>query len=662
MKAVSTSGEPTPSPGAAERAEALKTQIRKHAHAYYDEDAPTIPDADYDALLGELRSIEAENPDLVTPDSPTQLVGGRANPAFAEVRHAAPMESLDNVFDVDALASWATRIEASLGVEPHFVCELKIDGLAVSLLFQDRRLVQGATRGDGRVGEDVTHNIATIQDIPHRLPARAPDRLEVRGEVYLRDSVFDELNAQRAGTDDRAFVNPRNAAAGGLRQKDPAVAAARRLSFWSYQVGVGADDLGVSRHSELLESLTAFGFPVNPQIRAAQGIAEVAAFCEHWQSHRHDLDYEVDGAVVKVDDLALRGELGSTSRAPRWAIAYKFPPEERTTQLIDIDVSVGRTGRVTPFAILEPVFVGGATVSRATLHNADQVAAKDVRPGDTVIVRRAGDVIPEILGPVLDQRPSGTRAWRFPVHCPCPRRSILHRVESEADTRCVDPHCPFQQLGSIEHFVSRSGLDIEGLGPERIAQLIDAGLLDDPSGIYSLDFEAVASLKGLGPKSVENLKAAVEASRRRPLEHLLVALNVRHLGPAAAEALVARFRSMDAIMGASEAELAAVDGVGDIIATTVRAWFDDADNAALVERLRDAGLTFDAPEPDGSGPEQVLTSKSVVVTGTAPKRWPPSEPVAAPHRPECPSRRSRWWPVPRRARPRSTRPNASPCR
>lgn len=600
----------------AARVERLRSEIRTHDRAYYDEDAPTIPDADYDALFVELRRLEAEHPDLVTPESPTQRVGGRASGLFGEIRHVTPMQSLDNVFDAAELAGWIDRIRGLVGGEPSYVCELKIDGLALSLIYDRRRLVTASTRGDGRVGEDVTPNVATIADVPRMLPPGAPDHLEVRGEVYLRDSVFADLNEQRVANGEVPFVNPRNAAAGGLRQKDAAVTARRRLSFWSYQVGEGTSGPGVERHSELLDLLAGFGFPVNPRIRALQGRDAVLEFCAYWQDHRHDLDYEIDGVVVKVDDLATRAELGSTSRAPRWAIAFKFPPEERTTRLIDIDVSVGRTGRVTPFAILEPVFVGGATVSRATLHNADQVGVKDVRPGDTVIVRRAGDVIPEVVGPVLADRPADSVPWRFPVFCPCHRHSVLQRPEGEADTRCVDPHCPFQQTGAIEHFASRGGLDIEGLGPQRIAQLVEAGLLEDPSGIYTLDFEAVGRLEGLGEKSVDNLRNAVEASRQRPVEHLLVGLNIRHLGPAVAEALVARFESLDRIMAASYEELAGIEGVGDVIAAAVTAWFTDAENRALVERLRDAGLRFTTVRTDGPALARTLEGRSVVVSGT----------------------------------------------
>lgn len=612
-----------------ERAKWLRDRIHSHDRAYYELDAPTIPDADYDALMVELRVIEADHPDLVTPDSPTQRVGGRATSAFAEVRLPSPMQSLDNVFSLDELTAWSDRVAHRADATVDFVCELKIDGLAVSLSYEHGRFVRAATRGDGRVGEDVTANVRTIADVPQRLDGDVPERFEVRGEIYMRQSVFDALNAVQAASGQSSFVNPRNTAAGALRQKDPSITAERHLSFWCYQVGVGAEAIDVSGHHQLLDRLAALGFPVNPEIRRARGIDEVAAFCSTWQEHRHDLDYGIDGVVVKIDDLSVRAQLGSTARAPRWAIAYKFPPEERTTRLLDIRVSVGRTGRVTPFAVLDPVFVGGATVSRATLHNADQVAAKDVRPGDLVIVRRAGDVIPEVVGPVTAERPKGARRWTFPTRCPCPRGSTLCRPDDEVDTRCVDPHCPFQQTGAIEHFASRGGMDIEGFGEQRVGNLVEAGLLTDASGLYHLDWEAVAALDRLGPKSVENLKAAVEASLRRPLTNLLVGLNIRHLGPAASEALVGALGSMDRIMDASESELASVDGVGPVIASTVHAWFQDAENRALVGRLRAAGVTMNGPDPvDSPALPPVLSGKSVVVSGTL-DGWTRDEAIAA---------------------------------
>ena len=605
----------------------LRGQVREHSRRYHDLDDPTISDADYDDLFRELQALEAEHPDFVTPDSPTQLVGGRPSTTFAEVRHATPMTSLDNVFDRAGLAAWIDRVRRRLVREngpldestlPQIavVCELKIDGLAVSLRYEGRKLVQAATRGDGHVGEDVTANVRTIADIPATLPAGAPEILEVRGEVYMRRSAFAELNIRQEANAGHLFVNPRNAAAGALRQKDARVTASRKLSFWSYDVGESGGDLDVTHHG-VLEHLESFGFPVNPEIRALDDMSGVDDFCDHWQLRRHELDYEFDGIVIKVDDLALRRRLGFTARAPRWAIAVKFPPEERTTRLLGIDVSVGRTGRVTPFAVLDPVFVGGVTVARATLHNQDQVAIKDVRPGDLVSVRRAGEVIPEVVGPVLSERPEGLEPWVFPTHCPCPRSSLLVRPEGQSDTRCVDPHCPFQQTGAIEHFVSRGALDIEGFGEQRVNDLVEAGLLSDPSGLYDLAWDRLEEMEGMGALSVAKLRDALEASKLRPLANVLVGLNVRHLGPSAAESLVAAFGDLDRIMAAGEADLASVDGIGAVIAQSVHGWFADPDNRALIERLRTAGLTFTGPDPSAStAVSQVLDGKTVVVSGT----------------------------------------------
>ncbi len=609
-----------------ERVEALRTQIREHNRRYFELDEPSIADADFDALVRELRALEAEHPDLVTPDSPTMVVGGAPTTTFAEVRHRQQMMSLDNAFSSDELLAWGTRLERRLeGAAPagparddvDFICELKIDGLAMSVVYEDGRLVQGATRGDGRVGEDVTANIRTIADIPERLPKGAPRLLEVRGEIYMRLSVFEELNRRQAASGAKPLVNPRNTAAGSLRQKDPAVTASRELSLWTYQLGAIEGGPAFATHHETLDFLRDLGFPVNPEIRREASLDAVHDFCLGWQKRRHDLDYEIDGVVVKVDDLARREELGSTSRAPRWAIAYKFPPEERTTRLRDIMVSIGRTGRATPFAVLDPVFVGGVTVSQATLHNQDQVAAKDVRPGDLVVVRRAGDVIPEVVGAVVDDRPKGTEPWVFPTTCPCPRHSTLVRPDGEADTRCVDPECPYQRTGAVEHFASRGAMDIEGFGEQRVRLFADLGMLDDIADLYHLDWDRIASLEGFKERSVANLQGAIEASKQRPLENLLVGLNIRHLGPAAAEALSLAFGHLDAIMAASEDDLAATEGVGPVIAGTVHRWFADEAHRALIERLRHAGLNFVGADPAAAtAVPQVLTGKPVVVTGT----------------------------------------------
>jgi len=623
---VADTDQDTPTPQIVRHVEQLRAEILEHDERYYVQDAPIISDADYDDLVRELRALEQRYPSLQTEASPTVHVGGRAAGAFSPVVHTTPLLSLDNAFDPAEILAWDERLQRRLGVAAGddpvrygYVCELKIDGVAISLRYEDGHLVQGATRGDGRVGEDVTANVRTIADIPTELPGDAPRVLEVRGEVFMTSAAFERLNEWATSHGHAPFINPRNSAAGALRQKDPAITAQRELSMWTYQLAEADGGPTFARHEETFDYLRSLGFPVNPEIRTLDGIDAVVAFCLGWQEHRHDLPYEIDGAVVKVDDLARRRDLGSTTRAPRWAIAYKFPPEERTTTLLDILVSVGRTGRATPYAVLEPVFVGGANVERATLHNQDQVALKDVRPGDTVIVRRAGDVIPEVVGPVLATRPDGLEPWTFPTTCPCPRQSTLVRPEGESDTRCVDPECPFQVQGSIEHFASRGGMDIEGLGERTIALFLELGLLSDVASIYELDFDRVLELEGYGQTSVDNLRAAIEASKGRPLRHLLVGLNIRHLGPAGAEALARRFADLDELVAAAlgddgQEALAGIDGVGPTIAASVRSWFQDERHRALIERLRAAGLSFEGEAaPDV---EQTLAGMSVVVTGT----------------------------------------------
>ncbi|MFM8267723.1 MAG: NAD-dependent DNA ligase LigA [Ilumatobacteraceae bacterium] len=610
---------------AAERAQRLRTLIAYHDERYYADDAPEISDAEYDELVRDLRRLEDAHPELADDASPTSRVGaGSLATAFAPVTHRVPMMSLDNAMDDDELAAWGDRVARGLdGEHVRFVCELKIDGLAISLRYEQGRLTQAATRGDGRVGEDVTANVATIGTVPTTL-AGAPEVLEVRGEVYLPIAAFERLreakqaeNVQRVAVGRKPEpvpVNPRNAGAGSLRQKDPTVTAGRGLAFWSYQLGevVGAPDF--ASHRETLDFLDRLGFPVNPEIRVVDGLDAVHELCRHWQEHRHDLPYEIDGVVVKVDALAQRERLGFTSRAPRWAIAVKFPPEERTTLLRDIQISVGRTGRATPFAVLEPVFVGGSTVAMATLHNEDQVRLKDVRPGDTVVVRKAGDVIPEVVGPVLGLRPSPCPPWQFPTRCPCPLDTELVRAEGEADTRCVEPTCPFQREQRIIYFASRQAMDIEGLGEQTVAQLSDAQMVDDPADIYALTREQLMSLDKWGEVKADNLLAAIEGSRTRPLPKLLTALGIKGLGPAASEALARRFGSLDAIAVATDEDLAATDGVGPIIAGSIASWFSRPESIAMIEKLRAAGVDFgnvvvrEAP--------QVLAGRAVVITGT----------------------------------------------
>ena len=615
-----------------QRAATLRAEITEHNRRYHQLDDPIISDAEYDELVRELRALEEEYPELITPESPTSQVGSApATTLFAPVVHTVPMMSLDNAFGEDELRAWVERLHRRLagapageshgeetgrsGDEVGYVCELKIDGLAISIRYERGRYVRAATRGDGRTGEDVTENVRTIAQIPKSLGKDAPAVLEVRGEIYMTLTAFAALNERQMAADLRPFVNPRNSAAGALRQKDPRVTAERELALWAYQLGEIEGGPEFTSHHETLDWLTTLGFPVNPEIRRVSDPTDVLGFALHWQEHRHDLNYEIDGAVVKVDDLDRRELLGSTSKAPRWALAYKFPPEERTTKLDDIMVSIGRTGRATPYAVLEPVFVGGVTVGQATLHNEDQVAAKDVRPGDRVIVRRAGDVIPEVLGAVLADRPEGSRPWAFPTTCPCPVGSTLVRPEGEAEHRCIHPECPIQRHGAIEHFASRGALDIDALGEKRISQLIAEGMVASVADLYELDWDRVEKLERMGALSAANLRASVEASRSRPLARLLVGLNIRHLGPAGAEALVAAFGDLDRIMGASVEALAAADGVGTVIAESLHTWFADPANRTLVERLRAAGLNFQGPA-DGEGRPKVLAGMSVVVTGT----------------------------------------------
>jgi len=592
----------------------LRRLIEHHNERYYLLDDPEISDAEFDALMRELRELEQANPELATPESPTQKVGGAASSLFAEVRHRTPMMSLDNAFGFDELVAWGKRMERYISGDVDYVCELKIDGIAVSLLYEHGRYVRAATRGNGVTGEDVTENVRTISVVPERLEGEAPAVLEVRGEVYMPKSAFEELNRRQAEIGGRLFANPRNSGAGSLRQKDPRITAGRDLRFFAYQLGQVEGGPGFRRHSETLEFLESAGLPVNPEVRRLGTLEEVDAYCRRWLDHRHDLDYEVDGVVVKVDDLAQRDELGATSKSPRWAIAYKFPPEEATTRLKDIMVSIGRTGKATPFAMLEPVRVSGSTVQLATLHNEDQVRLKDVRPGDTVVVRKAGDVIPEVVAPVLAKRPEGLPEWTFPTTCPVCGAPLV-RLPGESDTFCTNAECPGQLAGRIGHFASRGAMDIEGLGEKRVLQLTGAGLLRDVGDIYSLRYEDLIVLEGFADLSVRNLLAAIEASKSRPLANLLAGLGIRHLGGRGAEVLADALGHLDRIMAASEEDLAATPGVGPVIARAVHEFFALETNRAVVEKLRQAGVNFAG---SSSAPElpQTLAGTSIVVTGT----------------------------------------------
>jgi DNA ligase (NAD+) len=620
----------------------LRQLIEYHNERYNVFDAPEIPDADYDLLVRELKELETEHPSLVTPDSPTQTVGAAPLGLFQPVRHRVPMMSLDNAFEEADLRAWAERLRRQipdLDLEHlAFSSEPKVDGVAMSLTYEHGRFTQAATRGDGVTGEDVTANVATIKIVPKTLDPRTgpfPERLEIRGEIYISLADFAAMNKRQEAAGLRLFVNPRNAAAGALRQKDPAITATRPLSFWGYQVGLvegapAGSHWPAATQSATLALLKQAGLPVSSEARLVTGIEEAIARCLELAEERHDLAYEIDGVVTKVDDLALHARLGATSRAPRWAIAFKFPPEERTSKLLEIMVSIGRTGRATPFGRMEPVFVGGSTVEMATLHNEDQVRLKDVRPGDTVIVRKAGDVIPEIVGPVLTgpARPKRRKpAWKFPTSCPSCGQPLV-RLEGESDTYCTNIDCPMQRVQRIVHFASRSAMDIEGLGEERVYQLVAAGLIVDPADLYALTAPQLVQLERFAAISANNLVTGIAASTAQPLSRLLVGLGIRHLGPTGARAVARGLGTLEALMAATEAELAAVEGIGPVIAASIAEFLSLPTNRAVVERLIAAGVTTEEPGAAGAaggngadaaaGPPQSLAGLTVVVTGAVP--------------------------------------------
>ena len=623
-----------PKKDVAARVEELRALIRHHNELYHTLDSPEIPDSEYDLLVVELRRLEEEHPELASADSPTNAVGAAPSGLFQEVRHRVPMMSLDNAFDETELRAWAERLrrqDPSIDLDAlTFSCEPKVDGVAMSLTYQKGRFVQAATRGDGVTGEDVTANVATIREVPKELAKAGgpyPALLEVRGEIYMPVAEFEAMNKRQADAGERLFVNPRNSAAGALRQKDPRVTATRPLRFWAYQVGVvEGGSWPAASQSDALARLARAGLPVSPEARRVTGIPEVVARCRELEEERHSLPYEIDGVVTKVDDLSLHAVLGATSRAPRWAIAFKFPPEERTTRLVAIHVSIGRTGRATPFAQLEPVFVGGSTVGVATLHNEDQVAVKDVRPGDLVIVRKAGDVIPEVVGPVKDGAKRRKPKWKFPTSCPSCGEPLT-RLPGESDTFCTNIDCPQQRVQRIAHYASRGAMDIEGLGEERVIQLVAAGLVNDPADLYLLTPEPLVALERFAEISANNLVAGIAKSREQPLSRLLVALGIRHLGPTGARALARAFGSLDAILAASSEELAAVDGVGGVIAASVAEFLGQPTNEGVVARLRAAGVNMEEPGAAGTAgggggaaasAEQTLAGKAVVVTGAVP--------------------------------------------
>jgi DNA ligase (NAD+) len=624
---------------AAARAEELRATLTEANHRYHVLDAPTISDREYDLLFKELSELEATHPELVTADSPTQRVGAPVEGGFPSVRHDVPMLSLGNAFGADDLREFDTRVRRGLGRGPDdppvgYVCELKIDGLAISLLYESRRFLRGATRGDGTTGEDVTPNLRTVRAIPLSLHENPPgDRLEVRGEVFMPRGAFADLNEQLEKEGKPLYANARNTTAGTVRQKDPKVTASRRLSLWTYQL-VGAH--GLETHSESLELLRRLGFPVNPNTRRVSGIDEVIAFTEEWAAARKDLDYETDGIVIKVDSLAEQSQLGFVSRAPRWATAYKFPAEQVTTKLEEIEVYVGRTGAMTPVAHVTPVFVGGTTVRNATLHNIDEIRRKDLRVGDTVVLQRAGDVIPEVVSAVTDARDGTETVWEMPATCPVCDTEAL-RDEGEVVVRCPNPYCPAQRIGGLLHFSGRGGLDVDGLGFKIMVQLVERDVVREPADIFRLDADTLESLDRLGRKSAENLTASIDAARRRPLSRIINALGIRHVGDQTAVDLAAWLahevpraegesdadwtrRAADRLREASVEELTDVFGIGKVVAEGIVRFFGDEHTRDTLHRLIDAGVSAEAPEPGASTEprEGPLSGKTLVVTGTLP--------------------------------------------
>jgi DNA ligase (NAD+) len=612
-------------PAAAARAATLRREIAEHDRRYYVLDAPTISDAEYDGLYRELRALETQYPGIVTPDSPTQRVGGAARTDFAPVRHVVPMLSIRTETDTTAgaAAKFDARVRRDLGLSAEappveYMAELKFDGLAISIRYEDGRLVVAATRGDGEVGEDVTPNVRTIRAVPRRLHGGNPPAvLEVRGEVYMTRRDFEELNARQQAVEGKLFINPRNTAAGAVRQIDPAMTAQRPLHFFAYGIGETRDFSRPETQSALLDALDGFGIPVNADRRVARGAAELAAFYESVAARRASLPFEIDGVVYKVNSLALQDALGFVTREPRWAVAHKFPAEEMATEVVGIDVQVGRTGAITPVARLKPVFVGGVTVTNATLHNEDEVRRKDVMIGDTVIVRRAGDVIPEIVRVLPEKRPSGARAFRMPVRCPeC--GSAVVRLPDEAVARCTGGlFCPAQRKQALLHFASRRAIDIEGLGDKLVDQLVDGGLVRTPADVYRLQIADLAALERMAGKSAANVIAAIEKSKATTFARFIFALGIRHVGEATAKDLARHFGRLDALLSASPEQLLEVPDVGPILAESIAGFFAERHNRDVIAALRAAGVRWRESEPQraAAGP---LAGLTFVLTGALP--------------------------------------------
>lgn len=596
------------------RVEQLNELLHDYGHAYYVLDKPLVSDAVYDDYMRELLAIEAENPDLVYPDSPSQRVGGEVLAGFGKVTHAFPMLSLSNAFNESDLREFDRRAQEAVGHTVSYICELKIDGLAVSLRYEDGVFVQGSTRGDGSVGEDITAGLKTIRTIPLRL--KQTTTIEVRGEAYMPKRSFVQLNATRDEAGEEPFANPRNAAAGSLRQLDPKIAASRNLAVFIYSIAGDGSAYGQDSHSESLNNLDSLGFETNKERQTCATIEEVLAFIEKWTDMRSDLNYEIDGIVVKVDNFEDQEQLGFTARSPKWAIAYKFPAEEVVTTLLDIELSVGRTGVVTPTAILEPVLVAGSTVGRASLHNEDLIKEKDIRIGDSVIIRKAGDIIPEVVAPIIEKRTGNEVPYEMPENCPVCDSELI-RIEGEVALRCVNPQCPAQMKEAIIHFVSRNAMNIEGIGERVVEQLYEADLVHDVSDLYTLTREQLIELERMGEKSVSNLLTAIEASKTNSLEKMLFGFGIRHVGEKAATILAEEFGTLAALMEADEARLLTIHEIGDKVADSIQTYFGNEDVLSMLRKLEAYGvnMTYKGRNRQDMPIDGPFAGKTVVLTG-----------------------------------------------
>jgi len=599
--------------------DALRRSIERHNYDYFVLDNPSATDAEYDALMNQLRALETEHPELISPESPTQRVGAAPSGRFATVQHPYPMLSLSNVYNRDELDAWSLRLGRILpDTEFAYVTEPKIDGLAVALTYEDGVLRRGATRGDGVTGEDVTANLRTVRNIPLRLQSAAgvaiPRVIEVRGEVFMRRADFEKLNDRLVESGSKPFMNPRNGAAGSLRQLDPGITSTRPLRLLAYGVGYAEPGLDIETHSGAIHYLRDLGFETAPNAAINASVDDVWQQCEQWQRDRADVAFEIDGVVVKVDNLRQQEELGFVSREPRWATAYKFPAIQQTSRILDIQVNVGRTGTLTPLAILEPVNIGGVVVSRATLHNEDEIRRKDIRIGDTVVVQRAGDVIPQIVQVIEDRRTGNEREFVMPETCPvC--GAPTHRADGEAARYCTNSACPAQLKRHIEHFVARGAMDIEGLGEKLAARFVDLGLITNIADIYALDWEAISTLEGLGETSVANLKASVEQSKEQPLNRLIFGLGVPNVGERSSRLLADRFHSLDRLMTATVEEIDSVPSIGQIQAQGVFDFLQNPRNIEVISRLRAAGVRLANEQANGTPETGPLTGKTVVLTG-----------------------------------------------